>query len=571
MRFLLGVGALVGVVWLGSACGDAACEAGRQVACPCPGGADGVQVCAADGSAFGVCQCGDSGGGTSVGAGGPGGGSASGGGAAGGGTAACAPAAVEDCYDGPAGTDGVGVCHAGTRICDVEGTWGPCMGQVVPSNEDCQTAADEDCDGNTPACAGPFALTYDGFSAVAGIAVAPSGEIFIAGQFDDTIDFGNGATLSDVGAADTFIAKLGADGSGQWALQAGGPIATCQSALGSLATDSQGNAWIALTCDNNTNAFGTPIVSQGSFDLVLAKISPTGDVLVLQSFGSTGADYMISLTVDASDNVIFTASHPQPIYFGGQDVQSAFALAIVKLDPDGNWLWSRDIVQPANVQTVLTVDPATNGPVLAMTFQGMVDLGDGVLTSQQASLLVARFAEDGSIVKSYASTGAAGVNLITGGRLPNGELVIAGTWGPGVLDLGGGPMVHQTGYEVFIARFDETGQLLDNNVFSANNCTLGTGWFHPQGHVLLSGNGGPYDFGGGVITNTNFIVELDTTGAFLDQITYGTPTALSVSAYALASDGVPLYGGVSYAGPWDFGGQTIAASTQGSAFLVRLP
>lgn len=61
---------LVGSVAL--ACGDGgddgdggagSCVPGQQVACACPGGADGVQVCALDGSSFGVCSCGDATGG----------------------------------------------------------------------------------------------------------------------------------------------------------------------------------------------------------------------------------------------------------------------------------------------------------------------------------------------------------------------------------------------------------------------------------------------------------------------------------------------------------------------------
>lgn len=42
----------------GEASDGYACEAGRQVSCPCPGGGDGAQVCADDGQAYGACECG---------------------------------------------------------------------------------------------------------------------------------------------------------------------------------------------------------------------------------------------------------------------------------------------------------------------------------------------------------------------------------------------------------------------------------------------------------------------------------------------------------------------------------
>ncbi|MCB9543370.1 MAG: scavenger receptor cysteine-rich domain-containing protein [Myxococcales bacterium] len=49
------------------------------------------------------------------------------------------------CYDGPAGTSGVGPCVGGTQRC-VDGRFGACEGQVVPSVEICD-GLDNDCDG----------------------------------------------------------------------------------------------------------------------------------------------------------------------------------------------------------------------------------------------------------------------------------------------------------------------------------------------------------------------------------------------------------------------------------------
>ena len=60
----------------------------------------------------------------------------------------CTPGAEEACYGGPAGTEGVGVCQGGVEICNASGAgWGPCEGEVTPSEEQCDTPEDEDCDG----------------------------------------------------------------------------------------------------------------------------------------------------------------------------------------------------------------------------------------------------------------------------------------------------------------------------------------------------------------------------------------------------------------------------------------
>ncbi len=53
-------------------------------------------------------------------------------------------------YEGPANTEGVGVCKAARRSCKADGTWGPCTGAVLPvieSGELCSDGLDNDCDG----------------------------------------------------------------------------------------------------------------------------------------------------------------------------------------------------------------------------------------------------------------------------------------------------------------------------------------------------------------------------------------------------------------------------------------
>lgn len=59
--------------------------------------------------------------------------------------------APQPCYDGPAGTAGVGACRAGTQAC-VSGSWGACTGEVLPGPEICGSdgtgnGIDENCDG----------------------------------------------------------------------------------------------------------------------------------------------------------------------------------------------------------------------------------------------------------------------------------------------------------------------------------------------------------------------------------------------------------------------------------------
>jgi hypothetical protein len=58
----------------------------------------------------------------------------------------CTPGAMQSCYNGPANTEGVGICTAGTQICNANGlSWGICTGQVFPETEVCADGIDNDC------------------------------------------------------------------------------------------------------------------------------------------------------------------------------------------------------------------------------------------------------------------------------------------------------------------------------------------------------------------------------------------------------------------------------------------
>lgn len=96
----------------------------------------------ADGGATGAG--GDAGGEQQGGAGGTGGGGP--GGQGGTNTEGCVPGLKENCYSGDPLTQDVGACAHGERTCQPGGSWGGCVGEVLPAAEACNLV-DDDCDG----------------------------------------------------------------------------------------------------------------------------------------------------------------------------------------------------------------------------------------------------------------------------------------------------------------------------------------------------------------------------------------------------------------------------------------
>jgi hypothetical protein len=142
-----------------SACGGAGGEPGGA------GGGTGLGGAGLGGAGLGGAGLGAAGlGGAGLGGqGGWGGGGQAGGspggagglGGQGGAPQVCAPLSSEPCYEGPSGTEWVGLCAPGARSCAPDGgAWGPCVGQVLPTSETCGSPGDDDCDG-TPNEEGP--------------------------------------------------------------------------------------------------------------------------------------------------------------------------------------------------------------------------------------------------------------------------------------------------------------------------------------------------------------------------------------------------------------------------------
>lgn len=131
----------------------------------------------------------------------------------------CEPGATEACrYGGPSGTEGVGTCVAATRRCD-DGAWGPCTGEVLPRAEDCRTDLDESCDGQA-ACDGQvlWARSFGerpggepGGTSVQDITADGNGDLWISGQFNESLRFGDQTWEAESNGA-YVLAQIDGDG-----------------------------------------------------------------------------------------------------------------------------------------------------------------------------------------------------------------------------------------------------------------------------------------------------------------------------------------------------------------------
>ena len=374
---------------------------------------------------------------------------------------ACEPGAVESCYPGPAGTEGVGSCVSGSRACDPDGSgWGACAGGVLPAIEECDTPADENCDGEAY-CAGTYRWSArfgeDDEQLGLGLASDKHGNIALTGRALGSISFGGAEPMNATGY-DGIVAKFDPGGNLLWSRVLGG----AGNQWGQRAVvDSQGNVIVAGQMDAATD-FGAPcpvVATPGSgYDVFVAKLAADdGHCIWAEGFGGPGLQWTTDVAIDGHDHVFIVGESAGNVKFGVEpEVVNAGGvdIFIAKLDSQGAVLWSKGIGDASN-QTALGVAASAQGDlVVAGQFEGSVDFsGSSALQAAGAQdAFVVKLTDDGAHVWSR-SFGGLGVDVAYGVAVESGgDVLITGRF-QGQIDFGGTPFDSIGGsYDMFVVK-----------------------------------------------------------------------------------------------------------------------
>ncbi len=184
-------------------------------------------------------------------------------------------------------------------------------------------------------------------------AVDTSGNVYITGSFQGTVDFDPGAgtaTLTSAGDRDVFIQKLDASGNFTWAKQIGD---TSSDAGLSITVDALGNVYTtgffegATDFDPGAGTFN--LTSAGNWDIFIQKLDASGNFLWAKRMGGTLFDSGDSIAVDASGNAYTTGSFSGTTDFdpgaGTFNLTSAGSadIFVSQLDASGEFMWAKQM------------------------------------------------------------------------------------------------------------------------------------------------------------------------------------------------------------------------------------
>lgn len=240
-----------------------------------------------------------------------------------------------------------------------------------------------------------------------GISVDDDGNVFLAGEFADTVDLDPGPGVLDfaaVGSKDVFITKYTTNGSLVWARVIGGPSG--QSVV-DLALDADANLLVTGAYPSGTdfdpNA-GVVTANASPSDLYVLKLDSASNFQWVRTVGGTSLDYArgIDVLTDASGAVYVSGTYNGTIDADpGPDTLTLTSVGdndvlLMKLDATGTEEWALTLQGPGtesayglvlNSSGSLFVAGSYSSPTLAL---GSITLNNEGGMSNTADILIAR-------------------------------------------------------------------------------------------------------------------------------------------------------------------------------------
>jgi len=404
------------------------------------------------------------------------------------------------------------------------------------------------------------------------VAVDASGNVFLAGSFAGSVDFGGGPLVS-AGGEDIFVAKFDPSGSHLWSRQVGD---TCFTGTQSIAVDASGNVFLAGSFGGGLDFGGGQLKSAGGYDIFLAKFDPNGAHVWSRRFGDID-DYQeaLGVAVGPSGNVVIAGYYRGTVDFGGGPLVSAGGedIFVATFNPSGTHVWSRRFGDP-DWQVARSVTVNTIGQVIfAGEFYGQVDFGGGSLVSAgSGDIFITKLNSSGTYLWSRRFGDAEWQEAWGVAVDPSQNMFLTGDF-DGTLNFGTGSLVSEGG-DIFLAKFTPTGvqwsrRFGDRDYQHAQSLAA-----DPSGNLYLTGYFfGTVDFGGGPLVQVGntydlYLAKFDPTGAHMWSQRFGDVDWEETRSVAVDPGGNAFLTG-SFGGKLDFGAEPLVCDGDYDIFLAK--
>lgn len=363
------------------------------------------------------------------------------------------------------------------------------------------------------------------------VATDPAGNVFVAGAFWGTADFGGTSLDSKNGVV--FLAKYDGDGKLLWVTQASGPIADGPV---DVTADESGGVVMAGAFVGDANFGGTILPGDGWVRVFVVKYDADGNALwAARSGGETVYAVGFEAAVDRSGNVAVAGFYKAAVTFGETTLTAAGAFDVftVKYDAAGKLLWARQTASANNPEGRGVATDRVGNVIVTGTFWQTAVFGTTKLTSAGgADIFITKYNAGGDVTWARAVGGEYSDQVMAIATDVSGNIIAAGRfWESPLAD--------------FVVKYDADGNVL---------------WATPTPGLSI------------VDLATDRSGDVLLTGYFGSTVTFGTATITSagsgdVYVAKIDADGNPLWARAG-GGPGDEFGASIAVDRWGHPVVV---
>ena len=329
-----------------------------------------------------------------------------------------------------------------------------------------------------------------------GMSIDASHNTYIAGEVEDTANFGSGIFLVSSGANDIFLTKYNIGGNIVWAKRWGN---TGNDKALAVAVAENGDCFITGYFSETISIGSTQISSSGGRDIFIAKINSSGNVQWTKKAGGNREDKGLGISLDKAGNIYVAGSFTHSASFGSTTItnsgnNSAF---IAKYNSNGSLQWAKAAGACCDTTQYRSVFVDENSNVyVAGSFKGDVDFGSNHFTSSgNSDIVIAKYNTNGSLQWAKQGGGidediAYGINLDTVNHIiyVTGNVNAAGNFDLFQYTISGFK-------DIFVVAYDYSGNVLWDKINGGSRRDIGSAITSDrQGYIYTTGifNGTAY-------------------------------------------------------------------------------
>jgi len=250
-------------------------------------------------------------------------------------------------------------------------------------------------------------------------------------------------------AADT---SAGAEWAWARNLMTGGQTARCYG----TGADQDGNLYVCGAVAGRHIVDGHTVLSRGDYDVVLAKLDPSGQVQWIRTIGGSGQDLGVDISVAGDGTTTVVGKFTGAVAFGDDISLKGHAerdLFVASFNPDGVTRWAQWIGEDGPVR-LRGVGHDDSGGVYVLT-EEWLEFGDG--SPVKAAVVHARNSTNGA--SRWTETVLVGETVHAGAMAVDGRghVYVTGSW-RGTADFYGADVVSGGVLDLYVAHVSPRGE-----------------------------------------------------------------------------------------------------------------